>query len=332
MKKKVIILAKTRKGYWETKQAASLATDIFFADENFSFIFGKKGFGELVALFIFSVVGFIKSKKYDLVITADPRVGEFLGFLKGIFGSRALILVDQLIMPDSSEDFLAKIKERVTQFSFRSIDAAIVNSESEKKDYSDRLKSNNVKFFFVPIFVEDRWIAKDVNEDGNYIFSGGGALRDFRALIDVAKRTPFKFKIVSFQDITDYPPNCKVEKPVEVSDYLAAIDESLFVVVPLVAAKRAAGQTTVIQTMARGKAVVVSDIPSIRDYIRDNTDGLLVKAEERADLSRAINRLLHDKKLRDRLARNGYKRVKERFHSNQYHQRFSKVIEEVLDG
>jgi len=62
--------------------------------------------------------------------------------------------------------------------------------------------------------------------------------------------------------------------------------------------------TALIEAMAAGKAIVASDLPSIREIIRDEYNGLLVKPGNKEALSRTLERLYEDGVLRAMLAKN----------------------------
>ena len=58
--------------------------------------------------------------------------------------------------------------------------------------------------------------------------------------------------------------------------------------------------------MAAGRAIVASDLPSIREVLRDNEQALLVTPGDAEALAAAIRRLLEDRSLAERLARATY--------------------------
>ena len=55
------------------------------------------------------------------------------------------------------------------------------------------------------------------------------------------------------------------------------------------------------EAMASGRAVVMSDIPVANEIVKDGMTGLIANADEPSALAGAINRLLRDSSLRDRL-------------------------------
>jgi glycosyltransferase involved in cell wall biosynthesis len=63
--------------------------------------------------------------------------------------------------------------------------------------------------------------------------------------------------------------------------------------------------------MAAGRAIVASDLPSIREVLRDGEDALLVAPADPAAIAVAIRRLLGDRVLAERLARSAHVRSAE---------------------
>jgi glycosyltransferase involved in cell wall biosynthesis len=67
------------------------------------------------------------------------------------------------------------------------------------------------------------------------------------------------------------------------------------------------------EAMAHGRPVVASDVGGLRDLVVDGETGLLVPPGDVAALRAALERLLADPELRDRLGGAGRERIRERF-------------------
>jgi glycosyltransferase involved in cell wall biosynthesis len=68
-----------------------------------------------------------------------------------------------------------------------------------------------------------------------------------------------------------------------------------------------------IEAMAAGVPVVATDVPGIRDVVRDEVTGLLVDTDVDLELAFAMMRVIEDERLRHRLIENGLRDVHERF-------------------
>lgn len=69
----------------------------------------------------------------------------------------------------------------------------------------------------------------------------------------------------------------------------------------------------VIEAWASRTAVVVSDISALRELVKDRETGLTFKLRDVGELKKRLDRMLRDKKLRERVSEGGYKLVKEKF-------------------
>jgi glycosyltransferase involved in cell wall biosynthesis len=135
------------------------------------------------------------------------------------------------------------------------------------------------------------------------VFSGGGAGRDFASLIEAVRGTDVSLDIVTFSPATlgfesALPANCRVNWRMTPEAFLARMAASLFVVVPLREPESDFGQTTLVQALALGKAVVATRAVGIADYITDRQEGLLVDAGDVSGYREAILRLAADEELR----------------------------------
>ncbi|WP_020531709.1 glycosyltransferase family 4 protein [Flexithrix dorotheae] len=69
----------------------------------------------------------------------------------------------------------------------------------------------------------------------------------------------------------------------------------------------------VLESMACRTAVVASDIPAVRELVKDRENGKLVKADRPAELSRALRFLLDYPEERQRLATGGFENIRNNF-------------------
>lgn len=137
-------------------------------------------------------------------------------------------------------------------------------------------------------------------ESGDYVFSGGGAGRDFPTLLRAVDGTDIRLELVVFDQRTlgDRPPNVVVSGPLSQTDFLVRMAGASVVVVTVAERDSPHGQTTLVQALALGKPVVATRSSGIADYVDDGQEGLLVEPGDIAGLREAIRRLLADDELR----------------------------------
>ena len=93
---------------------------------------------------------------------------------------------------------------------------------------------------------------------------------------------------------------------------------------------REAQGISLLEAMARRRAVVASDVGGIPEVITDGVDGLLVAPGDPAALAAAVTRLLADPELRRRLGDAGHRTVAERFSIDAQVRRTEQVYDEEL--
>ncbi len=331
MKKNILLLNKTEKSFWGTNHSLKVTDKRIFADKEFSFIYRISLGGQAISMVLIALQGVLKSGQYDLIIIGDSKIAVVYSFFKKVFKNNTRVIVDQLILPDN-EDGFEKNKNKIRKWIFSSIDAFIVNSDIEKKIYSRKLGLPISHFYFLPIFVEDSWIDGKELSSKDFVFSGGGALRDYKTFFSAIVDLPYKFKVMAFEYALkgiEKPKNCRLMKASSVENYLKEIKKSKFVVVPLHSTSKAAGQTTVLQAMACRKAVITTSNRSLVDYVENGETCLLVDPYDSIQLKNAINLLYKDKKRRKKLADNGYKKIKENFLPDKYLINFQKIVLKV---
>jgi glycosyltransferase involved in cell wall biosynthesis len=91
---------------------------------------------------------------------------------------------------------------------------------------------------------------------------------------------------------------------VEVDRYYDAIDVLAFPRMPMRLTELVTPLKP-LEAMARGKAVVASDVGGHRELVRDGDTGLLHRAGDASALAATLARMLQDTALRDRIQRNG---------------------------
>jgi len=112
--------------------------------------------------------------------------------------------------------------------------------------------------------------------------------------------------------------------PSDARRYLAAADVA---VIPFsgqtVISREHTSPLKMFEYMASGVPIVASDLPSLREVLRDEHNALLVSADDEAALGAAVMRLLGDDVLADRLARTAHEEVAERT----WNRRAARIVE-----
>lgn len=213
----------------------------------------------------------------------------------------------------------------------------VVHSSLEIERYAKLFPRAKNKFRFIPWggHLEQR---KQLVEFGNgihnerfTIVTAGRSGRDYPTLYAAIHDLDVELNVICDYLKTQINPQSKAKVNLLQScygtDYLEQIAKADLVVIPLAVEDISAGQMVLIQAMALGKAIIVTDTPTIRDYATDRHDAWLVKPRDKAAMRDAISALITDNDLRTTLGRNASETY-DRNHTNEAQLR--KLVAELV--
>ena len=74
---------------------------------------------------------------------------------------------------------------------------------------------------------------------------------------------------------------------------------------------------------------IASKVGGIPEIIKDGETGILVKPEDEKELAQALETLIADPQLREKMAEKGFLRVKENFSAKEMAEKYEKLYEEL---
>lgn len=124
---------------------------------------------------------------------------------------------------------------------------------------------------------------EDLNEPAppiaGHIFAGGNTNRDYRPLVEAARRLPehqFILATNRLHQIVDPPPNVTAG-PVPHKEFVRLMRSAAVVVVPVRQdLKRSSGQQTYLNAMLLKKPVIVNEVYGAHDHISNWQDGIII--------------------------------------------------------
>ncbi|HNO93394.1 MAG TPA: glycosyltransferase family 4 protein, partial [Anaerolineales bacterium] len=87
----------------------------------------------------------------------------------------------------------------------------------------------------------------------------------------------------------------------------------------------------VLEYMAAGRPLLASNMPIVRELVREDVDGLLFSPNDPDDLARQANQLLKDIDLSKRLAESAVGYVREKFTWHESQKKLLKVYEKLIN-
>lgn len=194
--------------------------------------------------------------------------------------------------------------------------------------------SGQVRFVPWPYTLSEAEVRLNPTDTGR-VFAGGNSLRDYGPLLEAAHSIPAPVDVatntLTEAQLTALADNVQAASvPRHVFD--AMMLGASVVVVPLQArADRSSGQTTYVNAMARGKAIVITDTPGVRDYIEDGHTGRIVPPDDPGALAAAVRELLDDPEERARIGARAREYALNNLSLTHYARRLLDVVDETLE-
>jgi glycosyltransferase involved in cell wall biosynthesis len=172
----------------------------------------------------------------------------------------------------------------------------------------------------VPFGIDATFFAPGPDADDGFVLAiGRDRGRDHRALVEAMRHTDARLRLFAPPGMVDDVPS-NVELTTERIDhvaYRAILRKAAVVAVTTTAPAYPSGQTVVLEAMATGKPVVVTDSPAMRDYVTPGVQGILVPRDDPRAVAAAIDELLADPARRRKLGQAGRQAVEARFNQEE---------------
>jgi glycosyltransferase involved in cell wall biosynthesis len=246
----------------------------------------------------------LSRRQTDLLVSHGPYTSYYIEAL----GRRGMRDVPHLAFAFNFTDIPQGYRLETMRRTFANIDRFTVYSQMERELYADT--------FAIPIdrFIFNRWgvgsplpVPGPRTLAGPYIAAIGGEARDYATLCEAAKRLPdVRFVLVvrpHSLDGFEVPANVEIRVNLPWNDAWSVVWHADAALVPLRSSRTPNGHVTIVGGMHLGKAQVITDSAGIRDYAENEKTALLVPAQDPAAFAEAVERLLDDPPLRERLGR-----------------------------
>jgi glycosyltransferase involved in cell wall biosynthesis len=186
------------------------------------------------------------------------------------------------------------------RLAMKSVDGIIYHVKQQKLHYQKYFPDIVKKSRFVPFGPDlDLFSINKCEPNEDYLLSIGYAKRDWKTLISAYER--LSSPKPGLRILGDSRPICgSLPKGVNATGKVSFIDMkgqiagARFIVIPLPSPRYAVGQMTVLQSMAMGKAVIVSRVPSMIDYVTDYHDALFYTPADVNDLRDKMELLIRN--------------------------------------
>jgi glycosyltransferase involved in cell wall biosynthesis len=274
---------------------------------------------------------------YDLVVAWEGKNGFPYAVLRSMIGQKhppLLILAFNIRGPISH--FLS-----LARFGMRSVTRTVVFSAVEVERYQRILSLAPEAISFCPQGWYDPLVWYDphlvqmpeaITQAGKFILASGRSYRDYttlaRAINDLDVKVMVsarKFNLAGF----DFPNNMQSLGWLPQREFLDFMYHCQFYIIPLQKISHAGGDSSLIQAMSFGKAVVATRAPSTETYIEQGVTGLLVSPGNVAEMREAILYLWKNPQEAARMGQEARRRYKDYYTIEKFAQRVYTIVLEI---
>tara|TARA_Y100001968_G_C19454404_1_gene771557 strand:+ start:26947 stop:28053 length:1107 start_codon:yes stop_codon:yes gene_type:complete len=271
------------------------------------------------------IYGFLKSKNYkkfksnDILIATTNGIGLTLAFANkiGLIKSKIVFIAMGLI--PSNNCF---IKKNIYKYFLENI--ILVTISKNEEDFLRKIMPNH-NITYIPFGIDNSfWVNNEIKLKEDYIFAiGNDKARDWKTLIDAWESNFPNLKIVTSEDIRNKKDNISLIKGdwrnnlISDEKIRSLYNNAKFVIIPLKETIQPSGQSSCLQAMSCGKAVLMTRIIGLWDPIKlkHKENIYLFEPNSPRNLNIAIKELLANKKLEEYIAYKGNKLVNQNYTS-----------------
>lgn len=243
--------------------------------------------------------------KYDAVFTSTAYGALFLKALLRIKKFKWVIL-DFNILGTLQEE--KTLKQKIFAYAItHGADGIVAISQAEKDALTLRFPHLKDRIIFLHEATDISFFKPDSTPEKKMIVSVGNYARDFQTLIDastgLATEVVLATKLITPLQKKILPEHVHAEH-LDSEGVLQAYKEAQIAVVSLNTKDTyfdSVGTLALGEAMAMGKALIVTYTKSMESYIEDGVSGMFVKGKSVEEMKTALQKLLDDEGLRQRL-------------------------------
>ena len=227
-------------------------------------------------------------------------------------------------------------RRRLLSISLRAAAAAIALGRSQRDDMVELMGLDPARTPVVPIGIDERFFAPRAVQRRNtpLVFTIGKDLaRDYATFAEAVRGLEARVEIVSMPrnlEGVELPSNARV-RSIDYGELRELYDAAACVVVPqrrdgYPYGSEGGGLTALLEAMAMAKAVVATERAILRDYATDGEQAIFVPPDDAGALRSAIERVLADGALAERLGRAARYRVEREFTTRRFAERLAPIL------
>jgi len=246
------------------------------------------------------------------LITVFPQLPVTTGLLSALFRPRAPIIAWTF----NIGRLPGRTKRLLSIWALRRVDAVIVHSRAEIREYSAYFRLPANKLFFVPLQRIIPQTAADEDTSRPYVISLGSANRDYALLFRVLAARPVRTIVVASKSAVaglEIPDCVEVLSGISLERCHDLLRGARVSIIPVANPTTASGQVTLLNSMGLGRATIITRCPGSVDYVVDGETAVIIAPGSFEEMAAALNRLWSDDDYRIRLGHQGRVHVAEHY-------------------
>lgn len=304
-----------------------------FGIQNYNIKDESRTFGKIrmwVKYLRVSLSGIRAGETNDIIITDNFVIGAITAFICQLRNKKRKII--SLNMIAHHKGFLNRSLRKIIYnraFKYKSFWFS-VNDEQLIEPYSKEFKFPRDRIFILhdPFYETDE--RKEYVETGDYVFTGGDAFRDWKAVVNSAKELPtIKFIGVArykyFPHELSLPENLMMHFDISSDKFYSLLKQSKIVFLPL-NSMAPCGLIVMMKAALLSKPVIITETPSTKNYVADNVSGRLIKMNDTNEMINAVAELYNSKDKRIVYASNLKNHILENFST----EKNAKIIKKII--
>jgi len=216
----------------------------------------------------------------------------------------------QFIMREKRPTWRSRLKYAFMRWCFSSVHLCICSSRAECRYYAKVFGWPASKLAYIPLHTDPRLLDK-ATSDGDFVLAAGRTFRDYPTLIEAFRSLETPLVIVAGRGNAELAatPNISFRYDIPGPELVDLMSRSLAVALPLEEREISIGQSVLLQAMTLGKPVIATRVNGTEDYIEHMQTGILVPPRDPAAFRDAVQMIVGDAALRERLGRAARERV-----------------------
>lgn len=251
---------------------------------------------------------FARRRRFDAVCSWSTPVGVWYGLLNRLPGSRGgpRHILRDFHLNMGRKDWRCRLRLGLVRTALPGIDTLLCTSREEEPLYARTFALDGARIRFFPDAPPSQFLSvQQAAPVSDYVFACGNSDRDFETLLDAVTGLGLKTVILSqnFKPGRCLPPEVRIiPDRVPMETMQAMIQSAAVVVVPLEHERVAAGQNSLLEAMALGRPVIVTENFATREYARHGRTALLCPAGDASSMAALLRQVFSDRDAAEAMA------------------------------